>query len=81
MNEIVKLYKDNPVRIIEKDGEPWFVAKDVCNILSIRNNRDALASLAEDERDDVGITDAIGRKQETAIVSEPRSLQIGFQEP
>ena len=78
MNEIVKLYKDNPVRIIEKDGEPWFVAKDVCNVLSIRNNRDALASLAEDERDDVGITDAIGRKQETAIVSEPGLYRLVF---
>ena len=31
MNEIVKLYKENPVRIIEKDGELWFVAKDVVN--------------------------------------------------
>ena len=78
MSEIVKLYKDNPVRIIEKDGEPWFVAKDVCNVLSIRNNRDALASLAEDERDDVGITDAIGRKQETAIVSEPGLYRLVF---
>ena len=37
MNEIVKLYKDNPVRIIEKDGEPWFVAKDVCDILDFGN--------------------------------------------
>jgi anti-repressor protein len=46
MNEIVKLYKDNPVRIVEKDGEPWFVAKDVCSVLGIRNNRDALATLA-----------------------------------
>ena len=78
MNEIVKLYKDTPVRIIEKDGEPWFVAKDVCNVLSIRNNRDALASLTEDERDDVGITDAIGRKQETAIVSEPGLYRLVF---
>ena len=37
MNEIVKLYKDNPVRIIEKDGEPWFVAKDVAAILGYRD--------------------------------------------
>jgi prophage antirepressor-like protein len=78
MNEIVKLYKDNPVRIVEKDGEPWFVAKDVCSVLGIRNNRDALATLAVDERDDVGITDAIGRKQETTIVSEPGLYRLVF---
>lgn len=78
MNEIVKLYKDNPVRIIEKDGEPWFVAKDVCDVLSIRNNRDAFVSLAEDEKDYVGITDAIGRERETAVVSEPGLYRLVF---
>lgn len=78
MNEIVKLYKDNPVRIIEKDGEPWFVAKDICDVLSIRNNRDAFVSLAEDEKDYVGITDAIGRERETAVVSEPGLYRLVF---
>ena len=32
MNETVKIYKNSPIRIVTKDGEPWFVAKDVCNI-------------------------------------------------
>lgn len=51
MNEIVKIYKNSPIRIVEKDGEPWFVAKDVCNILEIKNSRDTLNKcLDEDER-------------------------------
>ena len=29
MNEIVKLYKNHPVRIVDRGGESWFVAKDV----------------------------------------------------
>ena len=50
MNEIVKIYKNSPIRIVEKDGEPWFVAKDVCNILEIKNSRDTLNKcLDEDE--------------------------------
>ena len=32
--------------LLKKDGEPLFVAKDVCSVLGIRNNRDALATLA-----------------------------------
>ena len=27
MNETVKIYKNTPIRIVTKDGEPWFVAQ------------------------------------------------------
>lgn len=37
------------VRIVEKDGQPWFVAKDVCDCLGIRNYRQAMARLDTDE--------------------------------
>ena len=69
MNEIVKLYKDTPVRIIEKDGEPWFVAKDVCNVLELANPRSSMALLDEDERG-VHSMDTPSAKQEMAIISE-----------
>ena len=35
---------------IEIDGEPWFVAADVCSLLDIRNVSDAVNSLDEDEK-------------------------------
>ncbi len=38
------------VRSVVKDGEPWFVAVDVCKALEIKNNRDALGRLDDDER-------------------------------
>lgn len=60
----------HPVRTATIGGEPWFVAKDVCDVLGIINSRDAIARLDEDERDGVGITDAIGRVQQTAVISE-----------
>jgi prophage antirepressor-like protein len=63
-------YSDKQVRTINKDGEPWFVAKDACDILEISNGRDAVSRLDEDEKDAVGITDAIGREQQTTIISE-----------
>ena len=38
------------VRIILQDNEPWFVAKDVCDCLEIKNTTDTLKRLDEDER-------------------------------
>ena len=48
----LKLF-ENPqfrVRVIMRDGEPWFVAKDVCTCLEIANVSDACSRLDEDER-------------------------------
>jgi prophage antirepressor-like protein len=45
------------VRVVMRDGEPWFVLADVCKVLDISNSRDASARLDEDEKADVGITD------------------------
>lgn len=58
-----------PMRVIERGGEPWFVAADVCAILDIRNPRDAVAGLDDDEKG-VGTTDTLGGAQEMNIVSE-----------
>ena len=69
MNEIVKLYKDHPVRIVEHDGEPWFVAKDVCGILSLANPRSSMALLDADEKG-VHTMDTPSGEQEMTVVSE-----------
>ena len=64
-------FEDHLVRIHDRDGNLWFVAKDICAVLGIRNHRDAIAKLDDDERDCVGIADAIGRERVTTIISEP----------
>lgn len=46
------------IRTFTINGEPWFVALDVCNALGISNNRDALLKLDDDEKDTVGLTDS-----------------------
>ena len=70
MNEIVKLYKDHPVRIVERDGGPWFVAKDVCEVLGISKYRDAVTRLDSDEGCPVLVDTPYG-KQEMIAVNEP----------
>lgn len=57
------------VRVAEIDGEPWFIAADVCRALDVKNGRDAVSRLDDDEKG-VALTDTLGGKQEMAAVSE-----------
>jgi len=53
-------YEKQDVRVIrDENGEPWFVAKDVCDILEYVNSRDAIRTLDDDERNTVDISDGI----------------------
>lgn len=68
-----------PIRVQLINGEPWFVAKDVCQVLGIANHKDAVSRLDDDERDGVGITDPIGRPQTVTAVSESGLYSLIFQ--
>lgn len=59
----------NEVRATEMNGEPWFVAKDVCSILGIQNSRDAITALDEDEKG-VGEIYTPGGNQQMTIINE-----------
>jgi prophage antirepressor-like protein len=68
-----------PIRVQLIKGEPWFVAKDVCQVLGIANHKDAVSRLDDDEKDGVGITDLIGRQQTVTVVSESGLYHLIFQ--
>ncbi|MGR0121346.1 phage antirepressor [Bacillus halotolerans] len=72
MNELQKVfnYQDQQVRTVVKDGQPWFVAKDVCNVLNHSNHKVATSRLDEDEVSKVYLTDSLGRYQKTTVVNE-----------
>jgi prophage antirepressor-like protein len=57
-------------RVIDRNGEPWFVLTDVCRELEIGNPSDAARRLDDDERDALDIVDPIGRLQKTNIINE-----------
>lgn len=57
------------VRTIEQNGEPWFMARDVCECLSIGKYRDAVSRLEEDERGSVEM-DTPGGRQSLSAVNE-----------
>ena len=58
------------IRTMIIEGEPWFVAIDVCTALSINNNREAVKRLDDDERNTVSSTDGIRGNPEKTIVNE-----------
>ena len=58
------------MRVVMRDGEPWFVLSDVCEVLAIGNASDVAARLDENEKDGIDLIDPIGRKQMTNIVTE-----------
>jgi len=69
MNEITRIYKDHPVRIVERDGETWFVAKDVSDILGYSAADAMTRRLDEDERGTTLCRTPSGN-QEMLVISE-----------
>lgn len=63
-------YGDHLIRIIDQNGNPWFVAKDVCRSIGLRNVGMALRPLDEDEVNQIDLIDSLGRNQATNVVSE-----------
>lgn len=76
--QIFKNEQFGQIRVVERDGDPWFVAVDICGALDIANSRDALTRIDEDEKG-VALTDTLGGAQEVAVVNEPGlySLVLG----
>ena len=60
------------VRTVTINDEPWFVGKDVADVLGYSNSRKALADHVseDDKRDGVTIRDAIGREQNPVLINE-----------
>lgn len=49
MNDLqIFTYNDTPIRTVEKDGELWWVLKDVCDVLGIARSRDVASRLDSD---------------------------------
>lgn len=71
MNELqIFNYNGKEVRTIQKDGEPWWVLKDVCEVLDISQAVRVAERLDEDEVSQTHITDSLGRQQSTYIINE-----------
>jgi prophage antirepressor-like protein len=62
-------FNSNQVRTVSIEGQPWFVAKDVCNALDILNTSQVVSKLDEDEKL-LYLMYIAGQQRETVLVSE-----------
>ena len=88
MSNLVSPYQEfshqdfGTIRSLLKNGQPWFVAADVCKALEIGNSRQATSRLDADEKGVIS-TDTPGGAQTMTIVSEPGlyTLILGSRKP
>lgn len=69
--------QDIGVRMIVRNGEPWWVLADVCRVLEVENSRDVTKRLDDDEKD-VHVMDTLGGPQNMTIINEPGLYRIVF---
>jgi prophage antirepressor-like protein len=74
LNAIIKIplfsFESRDVRILQIDGDPWFVGVDVCEALGLSNPTEALKRLDDDELTSVQLRSG-GQGREMNIISEP----------
>ena len=78
MNEIVKEFNGSKVRIVEKDGIHWFVAKDICKYFGDSDHKRSISRLDKDEISLAKVKDSLGRMQNATVVNEPGLYHLLF---
>lgn len=70
-------FEGSSVRTVFKEGNPWWVAKDICDVFGETNRYRAMQSLDEDEKGYTQMTTP-GGVQQVAIVNEPGLYSLLF---
>ena len=74
MNNQLEIFKNEEfgeVRVSIIDNEPWFVGKDIAEVLGYSRPAKAILDHVDDEdKDEVPVQDSIGRMQKTPVINE-----------
>jgi prophage antirepressor-like protein len=70
-------FGDHAVKTALVNGEPWFVAKDVCEAMGINNHREAIDDFPRNEKGVIS-TDTLGGRQYFITVNEPGLYRLIF---
>lgn len=85
MNELQVFHSDQfgQVRTIQKDGQPWFVAADVCRALELGQVTNTIRRLDDDEKALISIKGISRGNDQVSIVNEPGlyTLVLGSRKP
>jgi prophage antirepressor-like protein len=72
-------FRGASVRTVMIKGEPWFVARDVCEILGIENVSDALSRIKSVNIGNTDVENSRGQLRKTKIVNESGLYRLIFQ--
>lgn len=85
MNQMTKVFENQQfgkIRVVMQEGEPWFVAVDVCNALELTNSRITVGRLDDDEK---GVSSIYtpGGTQNMVVINESGlyTLVLGSRKP
>jgi prophage antirepressor-like protein len=70
-------YGTSPVRTLTIDGDPWFVARDVCNVFGLVNVARSLSRLPDEYRQHRTVN-TLGGPQSVSVISEPGVYWLAF---
>ena len=72
-------FQSHKVRVVtDEQGNPWFVAKDVCEVLNIQNPADTVKGFDDDERRYRNFLDHLGRTQKMLAINESGLYRLIF---
>lgn len=76
-------FHDHPVRVVMRDGEPWFVAADICAALELANVTMALRRLDADEQALISIEGISRGNDQASVINESgmHSLVLSSRKP
>ena len=73
MNSNIQIFENNDfgqIRVVERDGEPWFVAADVCTYFGVTNRNRVMRVVDVEDKGSTQIGTR-GGVQTVTIVNEP----------
>ncbi|WP_216358447.1 BRO-N domain-containing protein, partial [Streptococcus suis] len=68
--QIFKNEQFGEVQLVEINNEPWFIGKEIAEILGYKNSRDALSKHVDEEDKGVAKRDTLGGSQDQVIINE-----------
>lgn len=82
-NALTFNFSAQALRVVMRDGEPWFVASDVCGALALENTTKALLRLDEDEQALISIQGISRGNDQVNVINESGlySLVLGSRKP
>lgn len=69
-------FESHSIRVVQIDGDPWFVGKDVAEVLGYKDPTTAIRSHCRGVQKLHPIPDSLGRAQEARILNEPDVFRL-----